>query len=108
MMESELQTRLIFIVNGEDVPVAISILAPLAAARQQALCLSHNTGRLFDEWEIRDERGAWLDPKPTINNYGFEPNTRFFLTLPVGGGGRPGCSIAGEKTVCWASSIVWE
>jgi hypothetical protein len=82
-----LEIQLIFIVNGEDVSVTTSLLAPMSAVRAAALLKSHNTGRTLSEWEIRDERGAYLDPKRTVNSYGFEPNTRFFLTLKVGLGG---------------------
>ena len=82
-----LEMQLIFIVNGEDVPVTTSLLAPLSAVCARALQLSHNTGRPLHEWEIRNERGALIDATKTVNALGLEPNTRFFLTLPVGLGG---------------------
>lgn len=82
-----LKIPLIFIINGEDVLIETSLLAPLGAVRAEVLTKSHNTGRHQAEWEIRDERGAWLDPTRTVNQSGFEPNTRMFLTLKIGSGG---------------------
>lgn len=82
-----LETQLIFIINGEDVCVTTSLLAPLCAVRDRALAQSHNTGRPPHEWETRDERGAFVDTTKTVNALGLEPNERFFLTLPVGIGG---------------------
>jgi hypothetical protein len=82
-----LEIDLIFIVNGEDVLVTTSLLAPMDAARNEALLKSHNTGRPLKEWEIRNERGALVDPTRTVNSHGLKPNSRFFLTLPVGLGG---------------------
>lgn len=79
------KTRLIFIVNGEDVRVEISLLAPLATAKNQALAKSHNTARL--DWEIRDGRGARVDPTKSSYALGLADCTRLFLTLPVGLGG---------------------
>jgi hypothetical protein len=82
-----LDINLIFIINGEDVLVPTSLLAPMRAVRIRALQMSHNTGRSPIDWEIRDERGRLLDPNRTVNSYGFVPHERFFLTLGVGIGG---------------------
>lgn len=82
-----LDTQLIFIVNGEDVAVTISVLAPLSAARLQALLVSHNHGRPPSEWEVRDEFGYLIDSTKSVNRLGLMPNTRLFLTLRAGWGG---------------------
>lgn len=82
-----LETQLIVIINGEDVHVATSLLAPLTAVCTQALIQSCNTGRAPCDWELRNERGAYVDAAMTVNAAGFGNNERLFLTLPVGIGG---------------------
>jgi hypothetical protein len=78
---------IVFIVNGQDVPLEVNPHEPLHAARNQALAKSHNTGRPPDEWEIRDERGNLLDPGARIESFNFGSGVRLFLTLRVGAGG---------------------
>lgn len=79
---------LMFIVNGEDVPVEVNPNQPLHVARSKALAQSHNTGRPHDEWEVRDITGSLIvDLSRPIESYGFGPDTRLFLTLRVGAGG---------------------
>ncbi len=79
---------LVFIINGEDVWVKTNHHAPLHAARSKALAESGNTGRPHEEWEIRSESGAFLDPNATPEDLHLKENTRLFLTLKVGAGGR--------------------
>jgi len=78
---------LVFIINGEDVWVKTNPHAPLHAARAKALAESNNTGRPPEEWEIRSESGALLDPGATPEDLHLKENTRLFLTLKVGAGG---------------------
>lgn len=81
---------IIFIVNGEDVPVNADVHAPLADARNKALADSHNTGRPPEEWEVRDERGVRLQPDQKVKAFSFPDRARLFLTLQIGVGGEGG------------------
>lgn len=79
--------RLVFIANGEDVPVYVGLKESLGTGREKALMVSHNTGRPSEEWEIRDERGVLLPTEPDSGSFGFVDGQRLFLTLRVGFGG---------------------
>jgi hypothetical protein len=78
---------IIFVVNGQDVPTEMPVKAPLKAARDKALEKSQNTGRPFDEWEIRTEAGIVLSPDEKIETFNFKDGVRLYLTLRVGAGG---------------------
>lgn len=78
---------LVFIVNGEDVPVFAERTAPLLKARAEALAISHNTGRPPEEWDVRDERGMRLNADQRVETFNFKERGRLFLTLKVGVGG---------------------
>jgi hypothetical protein len=79
---------LVFIVNGEDVPVDANESAPLTNARDAALRLSRNTARPPNDWELYDIQGRPIsDTSRTPVAFGFAPDTRLFLTLRVGAGG---------------------
>ncbi len=88
-MSSE-RIAIMFIVNGEDVPIEANLHEPLAAARNKALAESKNTGRAPAEWEVRNEGGIPLDASLAVGSFNFQPGVRLFLTLKVGAGG--GCS----------------
>jgi hypothetical protein len=79
--------ELIFVVNGEDVPLRLNVKEPLEAARNKALADSGNTGRPPDEWEVRTEAGLLLEPKTKLESLSLQAGTRLFLSLAVGGGG---------------------
>jgi len=79
---------LIFIVNGEDVPVEANETSPIDTAKDKALAVSHNTGRPPNEWEIRNERGALLDPNTPVSDLDLINGSHLFLTLQVGFGGE--------------------
>jgi len=78
---------LIFIINGEGVPVSCNTDDYIGTARNLALSESHNTGRPPNEWEIRNEKGYLLDPELTIDDHGLKNGDKLFLTLQVGVGG---------------------
>jgi hypothetical protein len=80
--------RIVFIINGEDVPIACADWLSLGTIREWATEDSHNTGRPAEEWELRDERGVRLDPKRSVKSYNFRDRERLFLTLAVGIGGQ--------------------
>jgi len=79
--------RLVFVINGEDVPVETSVHAPLLVAVEHALKESDNTGRPATEWEVRDSRGVLLEMSRKVGDFGFKPGDRLFLSLRVGAGG---------------------
>ena len=79
--------RIVFIINGENVPVEADTNSPLHVARDLALTKSHNVGRPLHEWEIRDEMGELLWGDMTVESHGIPVNTQLFLSLKVGAGG---------------------
>jgi hypothetical protein len=74
----------LFIVNGEDVPVQADPDLPLALAKRRALTLSRNTGRPDQDWELRHETGVLVDEEAASSTV---DGRRLFLTLRVGAGG---------------------
>lgn len=79
---------LIFIVNGENIPVEAVPTELLYKARNRALELSHNTGRPYDEWEVYNERGERIRPinSLTPEDLRLPAHTRLFASLRVGVG----------------------
>lgn len=90
LFHSRSTIKLIFIVNGEDVHIDAEVGKHINLARDAALIKSRNTGRPFEEWEIRDERGALLPPGTTSEEFdpALRPGTKLFLTLMAGVGGE--------------------
>lgn len=79
---------IVFIINGEDVPVETNVHPPLKEAVSRALQQSGNTGRPDPaEWEVRDANGVLLDQNRRIEDFRFSSGVRLFLTLRVGAGG---------------------
>jgi hypothetical protein len=78
---------ILFIVNGEDVPVDAQLEATLATARDQALIVSRNTSRPPHEWEVRDQKGVQLPVEHSVGSFRFPPHVKLFLSLKVGAGG---------------------
>ena len=72
---------LIFTINGEDTEIKANTNQPLSAARNKALAKSDNTGRPFDDWEIRDQDGVLLPPEKKIHEFNFEDGQKLFLSL---------------------------
>lgn len=79
--------RLIYIINGEDIESAANPNQPLRVSRDKALTASGNTGRPFDDWEIRTEAGVLLPPDGKVESYGLRDGARLLLTLRVAAGG---------------------
>lgn len=87
MAETEHKIKLIFVINGENVPIETNINAPLSAAAQRALNESGNSGRPLAEWEVRNASGALIDVTRTVKELGLTNGARLFLSLRVGAGG---------------------
>lgn len=83
----EQKIHIVFVVNGQDVPVETNVNAPLRVAIHRALELSGNTGRDPDEWETRNVSGVLLEPTRKVEELGLVDGTRLFVNLRVGAGG---------------------
>lgn len=84
----EQKLDLVFVVNGEDVPISANVNAPLAVAAEHALKESHNLGsRSLDQWEVRDAKGVLLDMNRKVGEFGLQNGARLFLSLRAGAGG---------------------
>lgn len=79
--------RLCFVINGEDWPLNVDVSQPLSIARDLALKETHNTGRPPEEFEMRNERGEYMDPRSSAAAYGIEKFQRLYLSIKVGAGG---------------------
>jgi len=80
-----------FVINGEPVEVAIDPEAPLRNAVQQVLQQSSNTGRPFEDWELRDDRGRLLSTDRSFADHAWltaNTNNYLFVTARVGVGGN--------------------
>lgn len=78
---------LLFIINGEKVPITASPEETLAEARNVALEVSKNTGRTTEDWEVRKDSGELLDVCQTVRELALERHERLFVTLRMGVGG---------------------
>jgi len=76
-----------FIVNGEDTRIEVDPRDLLSVARDEALRVSHSSGRPPVDWQVRDTRGVLLSPDRAINTWDLRDNDRLFLTLGAGIGG---------------------
>ncbi len=85
--EEDHKVRLIFIINGQDLPIEANVNAPLMEAVERALAESNNTGRAPDEWELRDASGVFLETNRAPKELGLLEGARLFLSLRVGAGG---------------------
>jgi hypothetical protein len=85
--ESDKKVALVFVVNGQMVPVESSMNAPVKAAVQRALAASDNTGRSPDEWETRDPNGVLVETDRKVGELGLRDGSQLFLSLRVGAGG---------------------
>ena len=84
-------TKVIAILHGDDIVVDARPGDSLADLRTRALAACKwPSSRPVEEWEIRDERGVYLDPKALVRDtpmaYPSWGQSRLFLTLPVGVG----------------------
>jgi hypothetical protein len=83
----ENKITLIFIINGQDVPIETNVNSPLKHAVEQALKASGNTGRPLEEWETRDAAGVLLETERKVKDLDLRDGSRLFLSLRVGAGG---------------------
>lgn len=84
----------IFVINGEEIPIDVGHDETLGAARSNALRVSHNTGRPENEWEMRTENGVRLNPDAAVGSTGLADRDLLFLSLRVGLGGDASPEVA--------------
>lgn len=91
-IEKKDKIAMIFIINGDDCEEYADPNEYLDEVRDRALKKTHNTGRPFREWQIRDARGYMLPPDMKIRSLCFDKNDnsnsqdRLFLSLKIGYG----------------------
>lgn len=85
-----------FVINGEDVPLAVEATETFASARARALAAANMSHRPAEDYEIRDGLGRLIeptltfDPVLTVNAQAIDIRDRhhkFFISLRVGVGG---------------------
>ncbi len=76
------------IVNGTLTVVETQPKTHLMMVITKALAQTGNHGQPPENWELRDEAGAVLDPQRTTDSYHLVSGTRLFLNLKAGVGGE--------------------
>jgi hypothetical protein len=83
--------KILFIINGQEVPTVVNVNYPLGVARNCALENSaEDIGRPFDEWEVRSQAGVLLDPAVRLGDFGLAWGVKLFITLRVVAGCETG------------------
>lgn len=72
------------VVNGQAVEVSANENAPLRTIIPEALRESGNLGQPQDNWELKDAAGNLLPLDKKIEEFGFTPETKLFLSLKAG------------------------
>jgi hypothetical protein len=79
--------KLIFVIQGEDVPMPAEAGDTFSSLRARALAVSRNTGRPESDWEIRNEHGRLLSEQRSVADSEVADGELVFLSLRVGAGG---------------------
>lgn len=85
--KQEQRLPLLVIVNTSETRVEANVHQPLHVVAQHALNESGNGEYPLSEWTLTDEHGTALDLKRKVEDYGFAPLTKLFLSKAVGAGG---------------------
>ncbi len=80
--------QLSVIVNGTVTVVETQSKTHLITVITKALTQTGNHGQPPENWELRDEAGAVLDPQRTTDSYHLVSGTKLFLNLKAGVGGE--------------------
>jgi hypothetical protein len=78
---------LLVIVNTSETRVEANVHQPLHVVAQHALNVSGNAEYPLSEWTLTDSQGNALDLGRKVEEYGFAPLTKLFLSKEVGAGG---------------------
>lgn len=85
-MPNRNKINLVFLISPNSYPVEANIHEPLKVARDKALKDADQTGRPFDDWQVRYQ-GNVLTSTEKIEKLGLPDGARLELTLDFGGGG---------------------
>ncbi|RXH35331.1 hypothetical protein XH84_05705 [Bradyrhizobium nanningense] len=76
--------RITMVVNGQPVVIEAEEKEKLTEIRQKALQETQNLAQPAENWEIKDEAGAVLDPEKRVGEYHFGKEVTLFLSLKAG------------------------
>lgn len=79
--------RITMVVNGQPVTIKATEQEKLSEVRQRALTETENVAQPPENWEIKDEAGAVLDPDKRVGDYHFGKEVTLFLSLKAGAAG---------------------
>src|SRR5581483_12027675 len=79
--------KITMVVNGQPVTIEASEQEKLSEVRQRALTETQNLAQPPENWEIKDEAGAVLDPDKRVGDYHFGKEVTLFLSLKAGAAG---------------------
>jgi hypothetical protein len=83
----EHKVEITMVVNGVPVEIKAKETETVAEVRHKALDETKNLGQPPENWEIKDEAGALLDPNKTVGDYHFGEKVTLFLSLKAGAAG---------------------
>ncbi|MDN4987191.1 DUF2604 domain-containing protein [Bradyrhizobium sp. WYCCWR 13022] len=76
--------KITMVVNGQPVTIEATQQEKLSEVRQRALTETQNLAQPPENWEIKDEAGAVLDPDKRVGEYHFGKEVTLFLSLKAG------------------------
>jgi hypothetical protein len=79
--------RLTVNVAGEVVQVQADPTRPLWNVMNQAFAAAGRLGEPWENWELRDSTGRFLDRKVVLSEFGLHPGVTLFLNMKAGIGG---------------------
>jgi predicted ribosome quality control (RQC) complex YloA/Tae2 family protein len=79
--------KITMVVNGQPVTIKATEQEKLSEVRQRALTETENVAQPPENWEIKDEAGAVLDPDKRVGDYHFGKEVTLFLSLKAGAAG---------------------
>jgi hypothetical protein len=78
------RVRITMVVNGQPVVIEAKDEDTLAEVRKRALHETENVAQPPENWEIKNEAGAVLDPDKHVGEYHFGKEVTLFLSLKAG------------------------
>jgi predicted ribosome quality control (RQC) complex YloA/Tae2 family protein len=79
--------KITMVVNGQPVTIKATEQEKLSEVRQRALTETQNLAQPPENWEIKNEAGAVLDPDKRVGDYQFGKEVTLFLSLKAGAAG---------------------
>lgn len=81
------QMKIQVIINGAITTTPTLKSDKLSSLLKRALKLSGNSGREYQDWQVRDANGVLLETNRKLSDFKFTAGTRLFASLAVGAGG---------------------